>query len=404
MFYPLPIEKVLSFLVGKDPFVLLETIREDPENYLSYLFIEPFGKIETRSLLDLPDFFEKIENALSRGYYLAGFFSYEAGFGFEENLQKAIKKKPSFPLARLYLFHSPLIFDHRTGTFSKKVRFPSVKFPKRYDLSRPSFNVGPDEYHRNITKIKDLIAAGDTYQVNYTFKVRFHFSGSPFGLYLDLRRKQSVCYSVFIKDKNSFILSLSPELFFRKTGPKVTVRPMKGTIGRGKNLSEDRKQADILHKNFKDRSENLMIVDLLRNDLGKVSKIGTVKVNSLFDVEKYETLFQMTSTISATLKPSLPFYQLFQALFPSGSVTGAPKIRTMKIIRELEKTERKVYTGAVGFFSPNRDAVFNIAIRTVLITDSHGEMGTGSGILFDSDAQREYAECKLKAFFLTQKN
>ncbi|MFH0797763.1 MAG: aminodeoxychorismate synthase component I [Candidatus Omnitrophota bacterium] len=401
MFYPLPIEKILSFLAGKDPFVLLETIREDPENHLSYLFIEPVGKIESRNLSDLPDFFEKIETALSRGYYLSGFFSYETGFGFEKILQKTMKKKFSFPLARLYLFHPPLTFDHRSGTFSGKIRFPSVNSPERYDLSRPSFNVGPGEYHRNINKIKNLITSGDTYQVNYTFKVQFHFSGSPSGLYLDLRKKQSVCYSAFIKDRDLSILSLSPELFLRKTGQKITVRPMKGTIGRGKNLPEDRKQADILHKNFKDRSENLMIVDLLRNDLGKVSKIGTVKVNSLFDVEKYETLFQMTSTISADLKSPLPFYQLFQALFPSGSVTGAPKIRTMEIIRELEKTERKVYTGAVGFFSPGRDAVFNIAIRTVLITDHHGEMGVGSGIVFDSEPRREYAECKLKASFLT---
>ncbi len=248
-----------------------------------------------------------------------------------------------------------------------------------------------------------MITAGDTYQVNYTLKCKFDFSGSPFGLYRDLREKQTVAYSAFIKDRDLSLLSFSPELFFRKAGRKTIVRPMKGTISRGKDAFRDKQQMQILERSPKERSENIMIVDLLRNDLGRVSEVGTVRTDSLFDIEEYETLFQMTSTVSGVLKENLPFENLFEAIFPSGSVTGAPKIRTMEIIRELEKEERGVYTGAVGVFFPNRDAVFNVAIRTILITGKEGEMGIGGGITFDSDAGREYDECKLKALFLTKK-
>ncbi|MFH2068058.1 MAG: aminodeoxychorismate synthase component I [Candidatus Omnitrophota bacterium] len=413
-YHSLPLQNIFSFLKDKEPFALLETTRCDPENFLSYIFYEPDGKIEISNYSDLPRFFNQIESFLRKGYYLAGFFSYEAGNFL--NVGEGLRTLPllrsatlsglsslSFPLARFYLFRKPLVFDHRSGLFPGNFQPGGSEFPENYTLEKPRLNTGFTEYQKNVGRIRELIKAGDTYQVNYTLKCNFNFSGSPFGLYQDLREKQTVAYSAFIKNRDFSLLSFSPELFFRKAGRKIMVRPMKGTISRGKNTCRNRQQMQILKQSPKERSENVMIVDLLRNDLGRVSEVGTVRTDSLFDIEEYETLFQMTSTISGILRENLSFGELFEAVFPSGSVTGAPKIRTMDIIRELEKEARAVYTGALGIFFPNRDAVFNVAIRTLRITGEEGEMGVGSGITFDSDAGREYEECKLKALFLTKK-
>jgi para-aminobenzoate synthetase / 4-amino-4-deoxychorismate lyase len=406
--HSLPFKNTFSFLADKEPFALLETTRCDPENFFSYLFWEPDGKIETNSYSDLPVFFNQIESLLDAGYYLTGFFSYEAGNSFNVGggfIRPAgrINATPTIPLARFYLFRKPLIFNHQSGLFTGGSLPKGSKFPESYTLKKPRLNVNFAEYQKNIKRIKKLIAAGDTYQVNYTLKCKFDFSGSSFGLYRDLRERQTVAYSAFIKDRDFSLLSFSPELFFRKSGRKIIVRPMKGTISRKKDACRDKRQIQLLEQSPKERSENVMIVDLLRSDLGRVSEVGTVRTDSLFDIEEYETLFQMTSTVSGVLKENLSFKNLFEAIFPSGSVTGAPKIRTMEIIRELEKEERGVYTGAVGVFFPNRDAVFNVAIRTLLITGKEGEMGIGGGITFDSDTRREYDECKLKALFLTEK-
>jgi para-aminobenzoate synthetase/4-amino-4-deoxychorismate lyase len=259
------------------------------------------------------------------------------------------------------------------------------------------------EYARNIQRIKEYIAQGLTYQVNYTIKCRFKFQGSSFSLYKNLRNAQPVAYSSFIRDRQFSLLSFSPELFFRKKGELIKVTPMKGTISRGKTEKEDRFKMWALKASQKDRSENVMIVDLLRNDLGRISEVGSVRTVRLYKVEKYKTLFQLTSTIQARLEGNPSVYEIFKSIFPSGSVTGAPKIKTMEIIRELERKERRVYTGAIGFFKPNRDAVFNVAIRTLLLRGGSGEMGIGSGIVYDSDPEKEYRECQLKALFFTQR-
>jgi len=427
-YYSLPIQNILSFLTNKDPFVFLETTRYDPKNFLSYIFFEPDGKIEINNYSDLPLFFNQIESLLKTGYYLAGFFSYESGNSFNVGAPRAVGQasrlsfssrsttpayakaaagklsgspSSSFPLARFYLFRNPLIFNHQSGFFTGGSLANEPEFSEDYALKKPRLNISFTEYQKNINRIKELIAAGDTYQVNYTLKCKFNFTGSSFGLYHDLRERQTVAYSAFIKDRDFSLFSFSPELFFRKSGRKIIVRPMKGTISRGKDARRDKQQIQILAHSPKECAENVMIVDLLRSDLGRVSEVGTVRTDSLFDIEEYETLFQMTSTVSGILKENLSFGNLFEAIFPSGSVTGAPKIRTMEIIRELEKEERGVYTGAVGVFFPNRDAVFNVAIRTLLVTGKEGEMGIGGGITFDSNIRREYEECKLKALFLT---
>jgi para-aminobenzoate synthetase/4-amino-4-deoxychorismate lyase len=239
-------------------------------------------------------------------------------------------------------------------------------------------------------------------------KLLFDFEGSAETLYSVLRNNQSVAYSAYIRNGDERILSFSPELFFRKKGDEITVRPMKGTASKGKHSLEEQYNSRELHYDIKNRSENVMIVDLLRNDLARLlygHGESRVYVDSLFDVESYESLLQMTSTIKArsalSIMSNLNLTELFRALFPCGSITGAPKIRTMQIIDELEKERRGVYTGAIGYFSPDGSAVFNVPIRTVRLRKSSGEMGIGAGITHDSIPEEEWKESLLKGRFLT---
>jgi para-aminobenzoate synthetase/4-amino-4-deoxychorismate lyase len=211
-----------------------------------------------------------------------------------------------------------------------------------------------------------------------------------------------VAYSAFVNVADHHILSLSPELFFRIDAGRIVTRPMKGTMPRGLDSAGDAQQSIKLQNDPKNCSEHVMIVDLLRNDLGRICNMGTIQVEDIFSVERYETLLQMTSTISGTLQPGLGYYDIFKSMFPSGSITGAPKIRTMQIIRELEQKPRGIYTGAIGFMSPNGSSVFNVAIRTIVLKNGAAHMGVGGGIVADSDPAEEYRECLLKAGFLTR--
>ena len=261
------------------------------------------------------------------------------------------------------------------------------------------------EYDSAVARIKELIVAGDTYQVNYSFPLTSSFSGDASAWFQELCLAQGATYCVYLDLGRYHVLSLSPELFFERRGDRVITRPMKGTIRRGRWTEEDEALADQLRNSSKDKAENVMIVDLLRNDLGKVSVPGSVHVSSLFEAERYETVWQMTSTVEATLRPGTSFVELMSALFPCGSVTGAPKIRTMQIIRELERFPRGVYTGAIGFLRPNGDCLFNVAIRTLLI-DKHTGVATrsgGGGVTIDSTAAGEYEECLVKSRFLQSK-
>jgi len=403
-FFSLPTEQIRPFLINRERFVLLETQKADQENYLSYLFYNPISIITCFELDKVLESLQRIEEFLNQGYWAAGFFSYEMGYAWEEF---KTKRRFSFPLMWIGIFNPPIIFDHRQGKFlnqlSRAFLLDKSPRPYKYKISDLRLNENLARYIKNIKCIKDNIAKGLTYQVNYTIKCKFRFKGASLGLYKDLRDTQPVAYSAFIKDRNFEVLSFSPELFFRKKERLITVRPMKGTISRGRTNAEDRLQVKRLKSSLKDRSENVMIVDLLRNDLGRISDTGSVKTVKLYNVEKYKTLFQMTSTIQARLKKDISLCELFRSLFPSGSVTGAPKIKTTEIIKELENQERRVYTGATGFIAPNKDAVFNVAIRTLLLKGDSGEMGIGSGIVYDSDPEKEYMECRLKALFFTQK-
>jgi len=259
-----------------------------------------------------------------------------------------------------------------------------------------------DEYDRSVSRIRELIAAGDTYQVNYSFPLTSTFDGDAFAWYQDLCVAQGAQYSVYLDLGRYKVLCLSPELFFERRGDHVITRPMKGTVRRGRWPAEDRELAQWLANSPKDRAENVMIVDLLRNDLGKVSVPGTVRVSSLFDLERFETVWQMTSTVESTLHDGTTLVDLMRALFPCGSITGAPKIRTMQIINELERFPRGAYTGAIGLLKPGGDCVFNVAIRTVVIDSETGvaTFGVGGGVTIDSTAEREYEECLVKSRFL----
>ncbi|HEY0722494.1 MAG TPA: aminodeoxychorismate synthase component I, partial [Pyrinomonadaceae bacterium] len=259
-----------------------------------------------------------------------------------------------------------------------------------------------DEYDNAVTRIRELIADGDTYQVNYTFPVTSTFNGDYYAWYRSLCLAQGAAYSAYIDLERYRVLCLSPELFFKREGNHVVTKPMKGTVRRGRWTKEDRELAQWLKHSVKDRAENVMIVDLLRNDLGKVSVPGSVHVSSLFDVERFETVWQMTSTVESTLNEGTTLPELMQALFPCGSITGAPKIRTMQIIRELERFPRGAYTGAIGLLQPGGDCVFNVAIRTVVIDaeSNQATFGVGGGITIDSTAEREYEECLVKSRFL----
>jgi para-aminobenzoate synthetase/4-amino-4-deoxychorismate lyase len=406
------LHSLLSGLAGNESFVFLESTRVTPENHLSYLFLDPVEKLVCNDGDDPANFFRQAQERLEQGFFLAGYIGYEFGYMLEPILAKSyiLRSAPDntracLPLADLGVFNKPQVYDHLKESFKGNESWPGGTEPEpeeTFTIDNLFLNLEREEYLEAIRRVKAYIEAGDTYQVNYTLKLLFDFAGSIPEFYCSLRRNQSVSYGGLIKNGDTTILTFSPELFFRKKGNQIDVRPMKGTMVRGRTNSEDRDFADFLHNDIKNRSENVMIVDLLRNDLGRLSRMGGVNVQSLFDVETYETLHQMTSSIRGEVNGSLSVEEMFKALFPCGSVTGAPKIRTMEIIRELEAEDRGVYTGAIGYISPDGEAVFNVPIRTVVFQGDKGEMGIGSGIVWDSDPVGEWEECILKGRFLTQ--
>jgi para-aminobenzoate synthetase / 4-amino-4-deoxychorismate lyase len=387
-------------LIKKNNFFFFETNKFDRENYRSYYFINPVKILRLDNPELIIDFFNEFDELIKK-YYVAGFFSYELGYILEEAFKN--RTMSSFPYAFFCAFDKPAIYDHNIGKFISG-DFKTHTQLVDYAISNLELDITEEEYGKSIQTIRDYIRQGDIYQANYTVKYKFNFSGSPFALYNELKQKQHVAYNVFAKFDDYYIISLSPELFFRKQGDSIMVKPMKGTWHRGRTVIEDDENRMLFANDEKNKSENIMIVDLLRNDLGKVSKAGSVKTTKLYEVEKYNTLFQMTSTVESVLEKDISVYNLIKSIFPSGSITGAPKIRSMQIIKELEKEDRKIYTGSIGFFEPSGDSVFNVAIRTILLNGNKGEMGVGGAIVYDSTPEDELRECKLKADFLIKKN
>ncbi|UCC95361.1 MAG: aminodeoxychorismate synthase component I [Candidatus Omnitrophota bacterium] len=388
--------KKLIFSSPDRPFVFLETALLDEHNTKSFLFKDFSDTLTFQPKDNVEVFFERAEELLAKGFWLCGYFTYEFGY-FLEGAFAPLRRNLHFPLAWLGACKAPIVIDHR-----KCISCPKDSFAKSpYSIRDMRPNISQEEYALAIGTIKRYLEEGLTYQVNFTFKMKFDFQGNPIGLYHALRAAQPTSYMALINTGSHHILSFSPELFFRKRYDAIVSRPMKGTVRRGISVEEDRKNKDWLKNSKKTKAENVMIVDLLRNDLGRISK--KVWVPSLFDIEKYRTLYQMTSTIQAQLKTGIHMHEIFSSLFPCGSVTGAPKIKTMQIIRGLEKESRGVYTGSIGYFSPKRDACFNVAIRTIALEENKGELGIGGGIVYDSTAETEYREALLKARFLTER-
>jgi para-aminobenzoate synthetase / 4-amino-4-deoxychorismate lyase len=341
---------------------------------------------------------QEVSDGLARGLHAAGYFAYELGYCLEPKLKDLLPEGRDAPLFWIGLFKEPrALNDDETRSWLET--HGGAERAKICDL-RLSWT--REQYGAAFRSVKDYIAAGDVYQINLTQKFFFDFEGDPAALYAALRRKQRVAYGALIATPELSVLSLSPELFFRREGQHMFTRPMKGTAPRGRTPREDARLKTWLAMDEKQRAENLMIVDLLRNDLARVSRIGSVEVTDLFTVETYRSVHQMTSGITAELRSDMGLGDMLHALFPCGSVTGAPKVRAMEIIRELEGGPRGVYTGAIGHIAPSGDCQFNVAIRTVVLDGQKGEMGIGGGIVADSKEDSEFEECLLKAHFLTK--
>ncbi|MFH1398253.1 MAG: chorismate-binding protein [Candidatus Omnitrophota bacterium] len=351
------------------------------------LFQDPEFIIRCNEPAQFDACFQDMEAALKNGYYLAGFLSYEAGYCFEERLRE--NKNYEFPLIYLGAYAKPVTFKPYR---KKAVRNIKINFL--------GLNISQEKYFSNIRTIRSYIAKGDVYQITYCIKLLFEFSGDSFHLYNALLNEQPVPYPAYIETDEFKILSLSPEMFIKKTSRQVITKPMKGTWQRGLNPASDLYRRMRFQFDRKNRAENLMIADLLRNDLGRMG--DAIRAPRLFEVTGYKTLFQMTSTVTGRTDNNISLSGLFKSIFPSGSVTGAPKIRAMEIIKELESDERRIYTGAIGYITPKKDLFFNVPIRTLLVRDGRGEMGVGGGIVWDSTPLGEWNEGLLKASFLTK--
>jgi para-aminobenzoate synthetase / 4-amino-4-deoxychorismate lyase len=350
----------------------------------------PTEVLVAHSIDDVNQLVHAAEAASLRGSYVALLLSYESAGAFDPAL---ITHPPNSTLPLAWA----AVFPETTNCSSFDLHPESTYCSSGW---HPAIN--ESEYSAAVESVLELIAAGQTYQVNYSFPMTATFKGDPFAYYLDLDRAQGARHSAFLDLEDFQILSLSPELFFERRGRNVITKPMKGTIERGRWTSEDEAFARQLKESGKDQAENVMIVDLLRNDLGKVSQVGSVRVPALFKLERFETLWQMTSTVESTLRDNVDLVELLAALFPCGSITGAPKISTMKIINQLERFPRGVYTGAIGFLKPGGDCIFNVAIRTLQLESKTGVVtfGVGGGVTADSTAEREYSECLVKSAFL----
>ena len=336
---------------------------------------------------------DELEEAKASGKWLAGYFAYEAGYLFEPKLKPLLPGQRSGPLIAFGVFDAPEDSDAPT--------------------SRPAGSNGPifeargtwsfADYEKRFHRLHQHLRAGDCYQANLTFPVEAGWSGAPLAAFAALVERQPVRYGALVALGEPLVLSRSPELFFEVGSDGfIETRPMKGTAPRGETPAEDERLKAFLANDPKNQAENRMIVDLLRNDVSRISEVGTLDVPELFRVESYPTVHQMVSTVRAKLLPGLAISDIFAALFPCGSITGAPKIRAMEIIRALESAPRGAYCGAIGWIAPDGTMRFNVAIRTIsLFSGGKAVYNVGGGVVFDSEAEAEYRECLLKARFAT---
>ena len=365
-----------------------QTIIDFKELGLRYLFTKSIKELKTRNLDQVEVLLQEVEAYQEKGFYAVGYVSYEAAPAFE----KKFAVHPA-PLMGEYLLYF---------TIHEKVE--TLPFPEDYEAVDLPANwkeeVEAPVYQEAIKTIHHHIRQGDTYQVNYTVQLSQELKADPLAIYNRLVVEQKAHYNAFIQHDDISILSISPELFFEQDDRLLTTRPMKGTTRRGLTNQEDLQESAWLKADPKNRAENMMIVDLLRNDMNRISEIGSEQVTHLCQVEQYSTVWQMTSTIESRLRPEVDLVQTFQALFPCGSITGAPKISTMEIIQQIEVAPRGVYCGTIGILLPKGKRIFNVAIRTLQMQGKQAIYGVGGGITWDSKWESEYQETKQKSAVL----
>ena len=365
-----------------------QTIIDFKELGLRHLFTKPIKELKTRDIDQVEALLKEVETYQEAGFYAVGYVSYEAAPAFE----KKLAVHPA-PLMGEYLLYFTIHQEVETHPFPED--YEAVDLPANWkeEVEAPA-------YQEAIKIIHHHIRQGDTYQVNYTVQLSQELEGDPLAIYNRLVVEQKAHYNAFIQHDDVAILSISPELFFEQEDRLLTTRPMKGTTRRGLTNQADLKEAAWLKADPKNRAENMMIVDLLRNDMNRISEIGSEQVTRLCQVEQYSTVWQMTSTIESRLRPEVDLVQAFQALFPCGSITGAPKISTMEIIQQTEIAPRGVYCGTIGILLPRGKRIFNVAIRTLQMQGTKAIYGVGGGITWDSTWEGEYRETKQKSAVL----
>ena len=386
-----------------DGAVLLDAPRRDADTGRAgaLLFDAPRATVVARATDEVDDALRALDRALADGHHVAGVLAYEAGHALEPGRVADAPLASDVPLVWFGVYDVPQAVD--VGDALDALAPPAVR-----DVA---FGWTADDYAARLAAVRRHIHDGDVYQVNLTLPVTFALDGDPLALYAALRRRQPTSYGAWLALPGGLaVASVSPELFVRVDpagGGRVAVtRPMKGTAPRGATPAEDDRLARALVAADKERAENLMIVDLLRNDLARVAEGGSVSVPALFDAERYDTVTQMTSTVRARLRPDVALSDLLRAAFPCGSVTGAPKLRAMEVIAAVERAPRGIYCGAIGYAAPDGTAAFSVAIRTAVVRPDgagggRGVYGVGSGVVWDSRSDAEWAECALKARVLT---
>lgn len=355
-----------------------------------FLFQRPEAVLVANQTSEILPVLSEVQRATDNGKCAAGFLTYEAGSGMDSAMFSHSADGLPVPLAWFGIFHD-----------AHEIHIPDADEGAGFSTGVWQPSMSAEQHADAVGRIKDYLRSGDTYQVNFTFRLRTSFEGEPWSLFCRIQRNQMARYSAFIETDRFAACSASPELFFSLDGGTLLSKPMKGTSRRGLTALQDREFISRLKSSAKERAENVMIVDMVRNDMGRIAENETVEATHIYDVEQYPTVLQMISTVKCRTSAGLP--EIMKALFPCASITGAPKIRTMKIIRELESGPRGIYTGCIGYALPGRQARFNVAIRTVLVDKRKGtaEYGVGGGIVWDSNAADEYQECLVKSAVLT---
>ncbi|MER8787380.1 aminodeoxychorismate synthase component I [Mesorhizobium sp. M0983] len=368
-------------------------IFRNDETARQLVFDRPAEIISAHGEADFLPALEAAQAAHDGGKWLAGYFSYEAGYLLEPKLVPLL---PAGRRARLFCLG---VFDPPVEETVAPGDLPASNGP----IFDPKAAWSSDDYAKRFARLHDHIRKGDCYQGNLTFPVHAQWSGDPLDAFNALTERQPVKYGALVALGDPIVLSRSPELFFEVDAEgMIETHPMKGTAPRGATKAEDDRLKAFLRNDEKNQAENRMIVDLLRNDISLISEVGTLDVPELFRIESYPTVHQMVSRVRAKLLPGLAIRQIFAALFPCGSITGAPKIRAMEILRELEGGPRDVYCGAIGWIAPGGRMRFSVAIRTIsLFANGEAVYNVGGGVVFDSTAEEEYQECLLKARFAT---